>query len=82
MTNVRLAELVGTLSMATDAGAGMPDSHALRGAIVAVRLAEAAQADEKTVHEVYYLPLLAMSGCSAESQTAAAALGDEGGIGV
>jgi HD-GYP domain-containing protein (c-di-GMP phosphodiesterase class II) len=73
---------MGTLSMATDAGAGMPDSHALRGAIVAVRLAEVAQADDKTVREAYYLPLLAMSGCSAESHTAAAALGDEVAIGV
>jgi hypothetical protein len=32
---MRLAELVGTLSTATDAGTGVPDSHALRGATVA-----------------------------------------------
>lgn len=79
---MRLAELVGTLSMATDAGAGMPDHHALRGAIVAVRLAEVLKADDKTVREAYYLPLLAMSGCSAESGTASAVLGDEVQIGV
>jgi hypothetical protein len=82
METMRLAELVGTLSMATDAGAGMPDHHALRGAIVAVRLAELVQADEKTVREAYYLPLLAMSGCSAESHSSSEALGDEVGIGV
>lgn len=71
---MRLAELVGTLSMATDAGAGMPDHHALRGAIVAVRLAELVKADDRTVRDAYYLPLLAMSGCSAESHTASEAL--------
>lgn len=79
---MRLAELIGTLSMATDAGAGMPDCHALRGAVVAVRLAELVQADDGTLRDVFYLPLLAMSGCSAESGTAAEALGDEVAIGV
>src|SRR5690349_14533620 len=79
---MRLAELVGTLSMATDAGAGMPDCHALRGAIVGARFAEVVNADAKTTREAYYLPLLAMSGCSAESDTSAAALGDEVQIGV
>jgi len=79
---MRLAELIGTLSMATDAGAGMPDHHALRGATVAVRIAELVQADERTLRDAYYLPLLAMSGCSAESHTAAQALGDEVAIGV
>jgi HD-GYP domain-containing protein (c-di-GMP phosphodiesterase class II) len=79
---MRLAELIGTLSMATDAGAGMPDCHALRGAIIAVRLAERVQADDRTVRDVFYLPLLVMSGCSAESGTAAQALGDEVAIGV
>lgn len=79
---MRLAELIGTLSMAADAGAGMPDTHALRGATIAVRLAEVAQADDKTVREAFYLPLLAMSGCTAESHRSAEALGDEVEIGV
>lgn len=55
---MRLAELVGTLSMATDAGVGMPDFHALRGAIVATRLAEFVKADATTVRDAYYLPLV------------------------
>jgi HD-GYP domain-containing protein (c-di-GMP phosphodiesterase class II) len=79
---MRLAELIGTLSMATDAGAGMPDHHALRGATLAVRLAELVKSDERTLRDAFYLPLLAMSGCSAESHTAASALGDEVAIGV
>ena len=44
---MRLAELVGTLSMAADAGAGMPDYHALRGAVVAVRLAPGGDDDTR-----------------------------------
>jgi HD-GYP domain-containing protein (c-di-GMP phosphodiesterase class II) len=79
---MRLAELVGTLSMAADAGAGMPDYHALRGAILAVRLAELVQADARTVRDAFYLPLLAMSGCTAESNIAADVFGDEVEIGV
>ena len=81
LPRMRLAELIGTLSMATDAGGGLPDGHALRGAIVGARLARALGADEQTLREAYYLPLLAMSGCTAESHTSAMALGDEVAIG-
>jgi hypothetical protein len=79
---MRLAELVGTLSMATDAGTGMPDYHSLRGATVAVRLAEVVKADDRTVADVFYLPLLAMAGCTAESHTSSEVLGDEVEFGV
>lgn len=65
--HMRLAELIGTLSLAVDAGTGLPDHHALRGAMLAVGLAREAKADDKTVHDAFYLPLLAMSGCTAES---------------
>jgi hypothetical protein len=41
-----------------------------------------AKVEEKTVRDAYYLPLLAMSGCSADSHTASDALGDEVAIGV
>jgi HD-GYP domain-containing protein (c-di-GMP phosphodiesterase class II) len=78
---VRLAELIGTLSLATDAGTGMPDYHALRGAILGVGLARALKADERTAQDAFYLPLLAMSGCTAESHTAAGAFGDEVALG-
>jgi hypothetical protein len=48
---MRLAELVGTLSTATDAGTGVPDSHALRGATIAVRFAEVLGVDGRTVSD-------------------------------
>jgi HD-GYP domain-containing protein (c-di-GMP phosphodiesterase class II) len=79
---VRLFELVGTLSVAADAAAGMPDYHALRGAILSARLARMLAVDADTLMQAYYLPLLAMSGCTAESHLAAGALGDEVAIGV
>jgi hypothetical protein len=40
------------------------------------------KANDRTVRDAYCLPLLAMSGCSAESQTSSEALGDEVAIGV
>jgi HD-GYP domain-containing protein (c-di-GMP phosphodiesterase class II) len=74
---MRLAELIGTLSLAVDAGTGLPDYHALRGATLAVGLARELKADDRTVHDAFYLPLLAMAGCTAESHAAANLLGDE-----
>jgi HD-GYP domain-containing protein (c-di-GMP phosphodiesterase class II) len=78
---VRLAELLGTLSIAADAGLSMPDSHALRSAIVTARFGELLGCDPNTVRDAYYLSLLAMSGCSAESQVATNAVGDEVALG-
>jgi HD-GYP domain-containing protein (c-di-GMP phosphodiesterase class II) len=74
---VRVAELVGTLSVAADLSAGMPDSHALRGAVVAAAFAEELGVDVEVARHAYYLPLFAMSGCAAEAHTAASVLGDE-----
>jgi HD-GYP domain-containing protein (c-di-GMP phosphodiesterase class II) len=74
---MRLAELIGTLSLATDAGTGMPDGQALRTATLAVRLADATGAGDRIRRDAYYLALLATSGCTAESATSADALGDE-----
>jgi HD-GYP domain-containing protein (c-di-GMP phosphodiesterase class II) len=74
---VRLAELVGTLSLAADLSAGMPDSHALRGAVVAVGFARQLGVGSDVIRQAYYLPLFAMSGCSAEAPIAASVLGDE-----
>jgi HD-GYP domain-containing protein (c-di-GMP phosphodiesterase class II) len=63
--------------MAADASAGMPDSHALRGAIVAVGFARELGVADEVVRHAYYLPLFAMAGCTAEAHTAAGVVGDE-----
>lgn len=78
---MRLAELIGTLSLAVDAGTGLPDHHALRGATLAVGLARELKADDRTVQDAFYLPLLAMAGCTAESHASAGMLGDEVAVG-
>jgi HD-GYP domain-containing protein (c-di-GMP phosphodiesterase class II) len=77
MRAMRLAEIVGVLSAASDAGTGAPDAHALRGATLAVRFARHLEVDDRTLVAAYYLPLLAMAGCTAESHASAEVLGDE-----
>jgi HD-GYP domain-containing protein (c-di-GMP phosphodiesterase class II) len=74
---VRVAELVGTLSIAADLSAGMPDGHALRSAIAAAAFAEELGVDADVARHAYYLSLFAMAGCSAEGHTAAGIVGDE-----
>ncbi|HVY28821.1 MAG TPA: HD domain-containing phosphohydrolase [Polyangiaceae bacterium] len=74
---MRLAELVGTFSLATDAGTGVPEEHGLCAAAVAVELAKLAGKDAKTQRDAFYLTLLRYSGCSAGAHTAATVLSDE-----
>ena len=45
-SGVRLAELVASLSLATDLGLGQPQEHVLRQSVIARRLAAAARGDE------------------------------------
>jgi HD-GYP domain-containing protein (c-di-GMP phosphodiesterase class II) len=76
----RLAELMGTLSLATDAGMGMPAEHGLRAAAVAVRLGEIAGLADRDRSDAYYLALLRYAGCTADSDVAADVMGDEGAV--
>lgn len=46
-SNIRLAELMAALSIATDLGMGQPMEYPMTGCIVAVRLGEAAGLDRK-----------------------------------
>ncbi len=74
---MRVAELVGTLSIAADLSAGMPDGHALRSAVAAAAFAGELGVDAEVARHAYYLPLFAMAGCSAEGHTVASIVGDE-----
>jgi HD-GYP domain-containing protein (c-di-GMP phosphodiesterase class II) len=78
---VRLAEVIGTLSLAADAGTGAPEDFGLRTATVAARLGAASGADAATCSDAYYLALLRYAGCTSESDRAASVFGDEVGIG-
>src|SRR6187551_3590382 len=76
-TDVRLAELMAALSIATDLAMGQPLEHALCACVLAVRLGDALGMDEPALREVYYQGLLRYIGCNAESATFAAIVGDE-----
>jgi len=74
---IRLAELIGALSLATDFGMGQPLEFALRSCVVALRLAEKLGFDENGMRDVYYQSLLRYIGCNAETRLLAAVFGDE-----
>jgi HD-GYP domain-containing protein (c-di-GMP phosphodiesterase class II) len=77
LTEIRLAELVAALSIATDLGMGQPLEFALCGCVLAMRLGEALRLDETQLRAVYYQALLRYIGCNAETDTLAALFGDE-----
>jgi HD-GYP domain-containing protein (c-di-GMP phosphodiesterase class II) len=75
--SVRLAELIGALSLATDLGMGQPMEYAMRSCVLAVRLGQAAQLDETCLSQVFYVALLRFVGCMADAPLAAETFGDE-----
>jgi HD-GYP domain-containing protein (c-di-GMP phosphodiesterase class II) len=76
-TDVRLAEVIATLSLATDLGMGQPPQYALRSCLLAIRLGGALGLDEDDLNDVYYLALLRFAGCTADAPLAAAAFGGD-----
>src|SRR5438132_862351 len=81
-SRIRLAELLATLSMATEAGTtGAVAELGLRSAIFSVHLgAELGLADD-ALRDAFYLALLHYVGCTGDSDIAAAIMGDEVGFG-
>jgi HD-GYP domain-containing protein (c-di-GMP phosphodiesterase class II) len=67
VTRPRLVELVAALSLAADLGLGQEMEHGLRACLIATRLAERIDLDETARGDVYWLSLLAMAGCTADS---------------
>ena len=74
---VRLAELVGALSLGIDLGFGQPMEHVLRQCLIAVRIAERARLDEPARADVYYTALLVNVGCHADAHEQAKWFGDD-----
>src|SRR3990172_697721 len=74
---IRAAEVVGALSLATDLGTGQPLEHALRTAVLAVRLGELAGASAQELVDTYYVALLHSSGCTSDGHEAAQLYGDD-----
>ena len=76
-TGVRLAELIASLSLATDLGLGLPEEHVLRQTIIASRIARHAGLDESAQASTFYVSLLAWVGCVADSHELAHWFGDD-----
>jgi HD-GYP domain-containing protein (c-di-GMP phosphodiesterase class II) len=76
-SGIRLAEIVGALSLASDFGLGQPFEHALQSSIVAMRLGEQLGMSDSEMRTLYYASLLRSVGCTASAHETAAALGDE-----
>ncbi len=76
-TEIRLAELVASLSLAIDLGLGQPQEHVLRQTVIATRLAAAAGMPEDRQAAVFYASLLAWVGCVADSHELVRWFGDD-----
>ena len=75
--DIRLAELMAALSLATDLGMGQPMEYALCVCVLSIRLGEALGLSESDLRDVYYLALLRHIGCNAETYRMADVFGDE-----
>jgi HD-GYP domain-containing protein (c-di-GMP phosphodiesterase class II)/DNA-binding CsgD family transcriptional regulator len=76
-SRVRLAELLGSVSLATDAATGQPLGHALRACCIATALAEALGAGAEEVRTVHHATLLRFLGCTSDAAETAAMVGGD-----
>jgi HD-GYP domain-containing protein (c-di-GMP phosphodiesterase class II) len=74
---IRAAEVVGALSIATDLGTGQPLEHAMRTAVLSVRLGELSGVSAEELADAYYVALLHASGCTSNGHEAAQLFGDD-----
>ena len=74
---VRAAEMIGAMSIATDLGTGQPLEHALRTAILAVRLGELAELTPPELIDAYYISLLHSFGCTSDATEQTELFGDD-----
>ncbi len=74
---LRLAELLASVSLATDLGTGQPLGHALRTCTIAVALAEALGCSPEEVRTVHQFTLLRFLGCTSDAAEAAALVGGD-----
>lgn len=76
-SGVRLAELVGALSLAVDLGLGQRAEHVVRSCLIADGLAGRMGLDPGKRASLYYVALLGWLGCIADSREVAASFGDD-----
>jgi HD-GYP domain-containing protein (c-di-GMP phosphodiesterase class II) len=75
---LRMAELIATLSLATDLGMGQPMEQALRTCLLSMSLGRQIGLPADTLVDTYYLALLRFVGCTADAhEQSISAGGDE-----
>ena len=74
---IRLAELVASLSLATDLGRGQPMEHCIRQTLIGLRIAELLGLDEEGRTATYYVGLLDDVYCHADAHEQARWFGDD-----
>ena len=74
---VRLAEMVCVIALATDLGTGVAFEHAARTCLLSVELGRRLGLGVADLADLYYLTLLRMAGCTAESAGMAHHFADE-----
>lgn len=72
---LRTAELVAALCLATDLGMGFPFEHGLQTTLIAMRLAERLELDSRAASQTYYASLLSHAGCTTDAHVTAAVFG-------
>src|SRR5258706_1318630 len=77
--SIRLAEILGGLSLATDLAVGFPMETSLGAAILAARMGRALGLAEQAISDLYYATLLRFLGCTISAPEVARdlAAGDE-----
>jgi HD-GYP domain-containing protein (c-di-GMP phosphodiesterase class II) len=74
---IRLAELVATLSLGTDLGLGQPMEHVIRQTLLALRMGGLLGLGESERVVIYYTGLLAWVGCHTDAYEQARWFGDD-----
>ncbi|MGH9224128.1 MAG: HD domain-containing phosphohydrolase, partial [Acidimicrobiales bacterium] len=74
---LRLADLLGGLSIVSDMGYGLPVETAMRACLVGTALGRRMNFTEEEVGHVFYVSLLLHVGCIAFSHETAVAFGDD-----
>lgn len=68
---LRAAEVIAALSLATDLTLGLPFEHGLHSTLFAMRLCERLGVEAETARQTYYACLLFYVGCTADAEIAA-----------
>ncbi len=66
--SVRTAEIIASVSLATDLGMGLPFEHGLHATLMAMRLCELLDVEPATSYRTYYASMLMYTGCTTDAR--------------